>query len=158
VTTPERLTVKIPAGVDEGSRIRLAGKGAALSPGGPTGDLYLVIRVQPHPMLSRKGLDLYLDVPITVGEAIAGANITVPTPGGEVKLKIPAGSQSGQTLRLKGKGVTEASGTNTKTRTTGDLYVKLMIQVPKNSGERVREAAELLDHYYAENPRKHLRL
>jgi len=158
VTTPERLTVKIPTGVDEGSRIRLAGKGAALSPGGPAGDLYLVIRVQPHPMLSRKGLDLYLDVPITVGEAIGGASITVPTPGGEVKLKIPPGSQSGQTLRLKGKGVMDASVTNAKTRTTGDLYVKLMIQIPKNGGERAQEAAELLEHYYAENPRKHLRL
>ena len=158
VTTPERLTVKIPAGVDEGSRIRLAGKGATLFPGGPAGDLYLVIRVQPHPMLSRKGLDLYLDVPITVGEAIGGASITVPTPGGEVKLKIPPGSQSGQTLRLKGKGVTDASVTNAKTRTTGDFYVKLMIQIPKNGGERAQQAAELLEHYYEENPRKHLRL
>jgi molecular chaperone DnaJ len=153
VTTPERLTVKIPAGVDEGSRIRLAGKGAALSPSGPTGDLYLVIRVQPHPVLSRNGLDLSLEVPVTVGEAIKGASITVPTPGGEVKVKIPPGSQSGQTLRLKGKGVVD-----TKLHTTGDLYLKLMIQIPKDGGERTRQAAELLEHAYAENPRKHLRL
>lgn len=153
VTAPERLTVKIPAGVDDGSRIRLAGKGAAFPPGGPVGDLYLVIRVQPHPVLSRNGLDLSLDVPITVGEATNGASITVPTPGGEVKVKIPPGSQSGQTLRLKGKGVTDA-----KTQTTGDLYLKLMIQIPKDGGDRARQAAELLDHYYTENPRQHLRL
>jgi molecular chaperone DnaJ len=153
VTTPERLTVKIPAGVDDGSRIRLAGKGAAFSPGGPVGDLYFVIRVQPHPVLSRNGLDLSLDVPITVGEATNGASIPVPTPGGEVKVKIPQGSQSGQTLRLKGKGVTDA-----KTHTTGDLYLKLMIQIPKDGGDRARQAAELLDHYYTENPRQHLRL
>jgi molecular chaperone DnaJ len=153
ITTPERLTVKIPAGVNDGSRIRLAGKGAAVSPGGPTGDLYLVIRVQPHPVLSRDGLNLSLDVPVTVGEAINGATITVPTPGGDVKVKIPPGSQSGQTLRLKGKGVTDA-----KAHTTGDLYLKLMIQVPKDGGTRARQAAELLEHYYAENPRQHLRL
>ncbi|NOT57947.1 MAG: molecular chaperone DnaJ [Deltaproteobacteria bacterium] len=153
ITTPERLTVKIPVGVDDGSRIRLAGKGAALTPHGLTGDLYLVIRVQPHPVLSRNGLDLSLDVPVTVGEAINGATITVPTPGGDVKVKIPPGSQSGQTLRLKGKGVAD-----TKAHTTGDLYLKLMIQVPKDGGERARQAAELLDHYYAENPRQHLRL
>jgi len=153
VTTPERLTVKIPAGVDDGSRIRLAGKGAAFSPGGLVGDLYLVIRMQPHPVLSRNGLDLSLDVPVTVGEALNGATITIPTPGGDVKVKVPPGSQSGQTLRLKGKGVTDA-----KLHTTGDLYLKLMIQVPKDGGDRARQAAELLDHYYAEDPRKHLRL
>lgn len=153
ITTPERLTVKIPAGVDDGSRIRLAGKGAALAPHGPVGDLYLVIRVQPHPVLSRNGLDLSLDVPVTVGEAINGATITVPTPGGDVKVKIPPSSQSGQTLRLKGKGVAD-----TKAHTTGDLYLKLMIQVPKDGGDRARQAAELLDHYYSENPRQHLRL
>ncbi|MSQ47370.1 MAG: molecular chaperone DnaJ [Deltaproteobacteria bacterium] len=153
VTTPERLTVKIPAGVDDGSRIRLAGKGAALSPGGPTGDLYLVIRVQPHPVLSRNGLDLSLDVPVKVSEAVNGAIVTVPTPGGDVKVKIPPGSQSGQTLRLKGKGVTDA-----KAHTTGDLYLKLMIQVPKVGGDSARQAAELLDQYYVEDPRQHLRL
>lgn len=153
VTTPERLTVKIPAGVDDGSRIRLAGKGAAFSSDGPVGDLYFVIRVQPHAVLSRNGFDLSLEVPVTVGEAINGATITVPTPEGEVKVKIPPGSQSGQTLRLKGKGVT-----NTKTHMAGDLYLKLMIQIPKDGGERARQAAELLDHYYTENPRQYLRL
>ena len=153
VTTPERLTVKIPPGVDEGSRIRLAGKGAPHTSGGPVGDLYLVIRVHPHPTLTRKGLDLYLDIPVTVGEAIRGATVTVPTPNGEVKVKIPAGSQSGQVLRLRGKGVAD-----TKNHTPGDFYVKLMIQVPSDDDEHARQAADLLERCYKENPRKDLHL
>jgi molecular chaperone DnaJ len=153
VTTPERLVARIPPGVDEGSRIRLAGKGAARTPGGPIGDLYLVVRIRPHPYLERKGRDLFLEVPITVGEALSGATITVPTPSGDVKLKIPPASQSGQKLRLKGKGVPDP-----KTHADGDLYVKLMIQVPSDGGERARRAADLLESCYDTNPRKHLRL
>jgi len=153
ITTPEKLTVKIPAGVDEGTRIRLAGKGAASSTGGPPGDLYLEIRIQPHPTLSRKGSDLSLDVPITIGEAVSGATITVPTPHGDVKLKIPPGSQSGQVLRLKGKGVTD-----TKTHTIGDFYVKVMIQVPQEVNERLRQAVDQLERCYTDNPRKNLHL
>jgi len=153
ITSPEKLTVKIPAGVDEGTRIRLAGKGAASSSGGPAGDLYLEIRIQPHPTLTRKGLDLYLDVPVTIGEAVHGASITVPTPHGDVKLKIPAGSQSGQTLRLKGKGITDS-----KTSTSGDLYVKLMVQVPQEASDRLRQAVDQLERCYTDSPRKDLHL
>jgi molecular chaperone DnaJ len=143
IITPERLTVKIPPGVDEGSRVRLSGKGAVRTPGGPAGDLYLVIHLRPHPYLERKGQDLFLELPVTVREAMSGATVTVPTPSGEVKLKIPEGSQSGQKLRLKGKGVT-----NDKTNTSGDLYVKLMIQLPRADDERARQAAELLESFY----------
>ena len=150
---PERLVARIPPGVDEGSRIRLAGKGAARTPGGPVGDLYLVVHLRPHAQLERKGKDLFLDVPITVGEALSGATITVPTLNGEVKLKIPPGSQSGQKLRLKGKGVPDAKG-----QSEGDLYVKLLIQIPGESSERARRAIDLLETCYDENPRKHLRL
>lgn len=153
VTTPERLTVKIPAGVTDGARIRLSGKGAARTPGGPVGDLYLVVHLRPHPYLERKGNDLFLDVPITVGEAISGGTIAVPTPSGEVKLKLPPGSQSGQKLRLKGKGVMDP-----KTHSSGDLYVKLLIQVPGDGGERARRAADLLESCYNENPRKHMQM
>jgi len=153
ITTPEKLTVKIPAGVDEGTRIRLAGKGAGHSGGGPSGDLYLEIRIQPHPTLTRKGFDLYLDVPVTIGEAVSGATITVPTPHGDVKLKIPAGSQSGQVLRLKGKGVTD-----TKANTNGDFYVKVMIQVPQEASERLRQAVDQLERCYTDSPRKNLHL
>jgi DnaJ-class molecular chaperone len=153
VTTSERLTVKIPAGVNEGTRIRLAGKGAARVPRGPVGDLYLSIHLRPHPYLERKGNDLILEVPITVGEALSGATVAVPTPTGEIKLKIPPGSQSGRRLRLRGKGLTDE-----KTHTTGDLYVKLMIQIPPDGGERARRAADLLESCYDENPRKRLHL
>ncbi len=151
--TPERLTVKIPAGVDEGTRIRLAGKGATSSSGGPAGDLYLEIRIQPHPTLTRKGLDLYLDVPITIGEAIGGASITVPTPHGDVKLKVPPSSQSGQVLRLKSKGITEA-----KTNTSGDFYVKLMIQIPQKLSDSLHQAVDQLERCYTDSPRKDLHL
>lgn len=152
-STTERLTVKIPAGVDEGARIRLAGKGVARPFKGSAGDLYLNVRIRPHPYLERKGLDLFLDLPVTVGEALRGATATVPTPMSEVKLKIPAGSQSGHKLRLKGKGVTDE-----KTGKVGDFYVKLMIQIPNNGGERADHAADVLESCYNEHPRKHLRL
>lgn len=153
ITNPERLMARIPPGVDEGSRIRLAGKGAARTPGGPIGDLYLVVHIRPHAQLERKGRDLFLEVPITVGEALSGATITVPTPTGEVKVKIPSGSQSGKKLRLKGKGIPDPKG-----QQDGDLYVKLLIQIPAESSERARRAVDLLETCYDENPRKHLRL
>jgi DnaJ-class molecular chaperone len=123
------------------------------TPGGPVGDLYLVVHIRPHAQLERKGRDLFLNVPITVGEALSGATITVPTPTGEVKVKIPAGSQSGKKLRLKGKGVPDPKG-----RQDGDLYVELLIQIPAESSERARRAVDLLETCYDENPRKHLRL
>ncbi len=149
----ERLNVKIPAGVDDGSRIRLAGKGGAGIGGAPPGDLYIVTRVLPHPRLERRGLDLSLNVPVTVGEAMHGATIDVPTPDGTVKLKVPPGSQSGNKLRLRGKGVPEMKGTK-----RGDLYVVLMVQVPTDGTERVREAVTVLEDSYVRNPRADLRL
>ena len=149
----ERLNVKIPPGVDDGSRIRLAGKGGAGVGGAPAGDLYIVTRVRPHPHLERRGQDLYLEVPVTVGEAMQGATIAVPTPGGTVKLKVPPGSQSGRKLRLRGKGVPEMKGTG-----HGDLYVVLMVQVPTDGTERVREAVTILEDSYGRNPRADLRL
>ncbi len=149
----ERLNVKIPAGVDDGSRIRLAGKGGAGVGGAPPGDLYIVTRVRPHPRLERRGLDLYLQVPVTVGEAMHGATIDVPTPDATVKLKVPPGSQSGTKLRLRGKGVPEMKGS-----TRGDLYVVLMVQVPTDGTEKVREAVTILEDSYARNPRADLRL
>jgi molecular chaperone DnaJ len=149
----ERLNVKIPAGVADGSRIRLAGKGGAGVGGAPSGDLYIVTRVRPHPRLERRGQDLYLEVPVTIGEAMHGATIDVPTPDGVVKLKVPPGSQSGGKLRLRGKGVPEMKGAG-----RGDLYVVLMIQVPTDGTERVREAVTVLEDSYARNPRSDLRL
>ncbi|MBI3249711.1 MAG: J domain-containing protein [Deltaproteobacteria bacterium] len=153
IATPERLVARIPPGVDEGARIRLAGKGATLTPERSAGDLYLVVHIRPHPYLERKGKDLFLDVPITLGEALNGATITVPTLTGEVKLKISPGSQSGQKLRLKGKGVADP-----KTKQAGDLYVKLLIQLPTGDLTQAQRAVDLLEPCYRENPRKHLRL
>jgi molecular chaperone DnaJ len=149
----ERLNVRIPAGIDEGSKIRLAGKGEPGTRGGAPGDLYITIHLRPHPFLERRGLDLHLDLPITVGEATLGASVRVPTPSGEVSLRLPPGSQSGQRLRLRGKGIRDA-----KSKTTGDLYVRLLVQVPKDGGEKVRRAVADLEECYEDSPRKNLKL
>jgi DnaJ-class molecular chaperone len=149
----ERLTVKIPPGVGDGSRVRVKGKGG-VGPDGAAGDLYFVVKVRPHPLVKREGKDLTIEVPITVGEAIRGATIEVPTPDGPVRLKIPKGSQSGHRLRLTGRGVRDPKG-----GTPGDLYVRLMVQVPRNgAAEGLEKAVEALEGAYSENPRAHLAL
>lgn len=149
----ERLNVKIPAGVADGARVRVRGKGG-LGARGSAGDLYFRVKVRPHPLLRREGNDLVIEVPITVGEAIRGATISVPTPDGRVQLKVPKASQSGQRLRLKGRGVRDPRGGE-----RGDLYVRLMIQVPANgAAEGMQEAVEALEEAYAENPRTRLAL
>jgi DnaJ-class molecular chaperone len=147
----ERLTVKIPPGLGDGARLRVAGKGGISPSGGPPGDLYFVVKVRPHPQLRREGRDLTVEVPITIGEAMLGATITVPTPTGRVQLKIPKGSQSGQRLRLRGRGVPDPKG-----GAAGDLYVRLMVQVPPNGDEKVREAVATLERAYPGDPRAHL--
>ena len=144
----EKLNVKIPAGVDEGSRIRLAGKGGAGRGGAPPGDLYIVISVRPHPRLERRGQDLYLQLPVTVGEAMYGAKVDVPTPNGTVKLTIPPGSQSGAKLRLRGKGAPAM-----KSGVAGDFYVVLHVYVPPDGDQRVRDAVKELEASYRESPR-----
>jgi DnaJ-class molecular chaperone len=148
-----RLNVKIPPGVDTGARVRVAGKGEPGQFGGPPGDLYLVVTVLPHPFLQRQGQDLYLDVPITVREAISGASVTVPTPTGKVRLKVPPGSQSGRLLRLRGGGIRDP-----KTHARGDLLVRLLVHVPTNGTRDVQEAADTLERAYGGDPRRHLRL
>jgi molecular chaperone DnaJ len=149
----ERLNVHIPAGVDTGSRVRVAGKGAPGRPGGPPGDLYIVIHVRPHPLLERRDNDLYLDVPVTLGEAALGATITVPTPDGDVRTKVPPGSQSGRLLRLRGRGVPALKGGG-----RGDLYLRLMVRVPVDDNEKIREAIRTVDAAYGKDPRSDLRL
>jgi molecular chaperone DnaJ len=149
----ERLRVHLPAGVDTGSRIRVAGKGAAGYSGGPAGDLYIVVRVAPHPRLERRGQDLYMDVPITVGEAVLGASIDVPTPHGQVRVKVPPASQSGKLLRVRSHGVSAPKGA-----ARGDLYLRLMIQVPTQPVEAVQNAAREMDAHSPSNVRSELRL
>jgi len=149
----ERLTVKIPAGVGDGARVRVKGKGGT-GRGNTPGDLYFVVKVRPHPHLQREGRDLVMEVPVTVGEAMLGATIEVPTPEGRVQLKIPKGSQGGQRLRLRGRGVPDPKG-----GAPGDLYVRLMVHVPKDgANERLRDAVAALERAYGNDPRADLAL
>ena len=143
----EKIRVTIPKGVKEGSKVRVAGKGEAGMSNG-SGDLYLIIHVKPHPFITRKGDDLSMEVPITVREAMAGGSITLPTVDGPVNVKIPPGSQSGQTLKLKERGAV-----NIKSKKRGNLLVKLVVKVPKTSDKEILEAAESMDKFYSEDVR-----
>jgi molecular chaperone DnaJ len=149
----EKIRVTIPKGVKEGSRVRVAGKGEPGFNRGQAGDLYLIIHVKPHNLLSREGDNLYMEVPVTVGEVIAGGTITIPTIDGPVNLKIPPKSQSGQTLKLKGKGAI-----NLKTKKRGDMLVKLIIKVPMTDEEEVLDAAKKMDRHYKGDIRKNIHL
>jgi molecular chaperone DnaJ len=148
-----RITVKIPAGVADGSKIRLAGQGAAGSRGGPPGDLYLTPHQVPHSYVRREGQDLHMALPVTVGEAMRGAEVRCPTFDGEVKLKIPAGSQSGRKLRLRGLGVPSLRG-----GPRGDLYVELQIVLPESASDATRRAVDELERAYKRDVRGEVRL
>lgn len=137
------LSVTIPPGADEGTRIRLAGQGGPGSEGGPPGDLYLTLHVRPHSFFRREGSNLHLDLPVTIPELINGAEVVAPTPDGPVHLKIPRGSKNGSKLRLGGKGATRR-GTSPR----GDLYVELNAVLPEDS-EKLREIADELESLYA---------
>jgi molecular chaperone DnaJ len=151
VPSAETIDVNIPAGVDEGSRVRLAGKGEPGRAGRPPGDLFIIMRVRPHPIFKRDGDALHLDLPVTIGEAMNGAEVTVPTPTGPVELKIPAGTRSGRRLRLKGKGVP-----NLKTKAPGDMFVTVHVQIPDTHDAEAREAASSLDRFYEGDLRKEI--
>lgn len=151
--TSERLQVRIPPGVDTGSRVRVAGKGRPGAGGAPAGDLYIRVTVRPHPLLERRGDDLHMDLPVTVGEAMLGASIDVPTAEAPVRVKVPAGSQAGRQLRVKGRGVPHLRGGG-----RGDLYLRLVIHVPEGDSAGAVEAARALDAAYARSPRAGLRL
>lgn len=152
-TGVEKIRITIPKGVKEGAKVRVSGKGEPGAGGGPPGDLFLVIHIKPHPLLRREGDDLHIDVPVTVHEAMAGGTATVPTVDGQVNLKIPAGSQSGRTLKLKGKGAI-----NAKTKARGDLLARIVVRPPKTDAADALKAAKKLEGYYTEDIRKDLRL
>ncbi len=133
----KEVTVRVPPGAADGDKVRVHGHGGAGSMGGEKGDLILTLRVRPHPVFRRDGLDLELDLPITAAEAYRGAKVRVPTPSGEVTLSVPRHAQSGQVVRLKGKGV-ERKGQS------GDLYVRFMIQLPETETPEVSEAVNTL--------------
>jgi curved DNA-binding protein len=148
------LKVKIPAGVETGSRVRLPGQGGPGERGGAPGDLYLRIHVREHPTVRVQGRDLLLDLPITAAEALGGAEVTAPTFEGPVKLKIPPGSQSGRKLRLRGRGLPALKGGATGAP-RGDLYVVLQIVLPEDSPQ-AREAAAALQKLYKRDVREGL--
>ncbi len=131
------LNVRIPAGVDTGTRLKLSGEGEVGRGGGPPGDLYVVLRVREHPLFRREGVDVLCEVPISFTQAALGAEIEVPTLEGKVKLKIPAGTQSGTVLRLRGKGVPELQGHG-----RGDQLVRILVEVPRKLSQKQRELLE----------------
>ncbi|MEM6614610.1 MAG: J domain-containing protein [Cyanobacteria bacterium P01_C01_bin.72] len=146
----ETVKVRIPAGAKSGSRLRIKGKGQRSSLSGQRGDLYLNIQLQPHPLFKFQGDNLQAEIPITPEEAVLGAEITVPTPDGKVELKIPAGVDSGQSLRLKGKGWYKSASQRS------DLMVKLKIVTPKDLSQTEREYYEKLMQASSYNPRHKL--
>ncbi|MEB3100711.1 molecular chaperone DnaJ [Ferviditalea candida] len=129
-----KIHVKIPAGVDDGAQLRISGEGEAGTRGGPPGDLYVVIRVNPHDFFERENDDIYCEVPLTFTQAALGDEIEIPTLTGKVKLKIPAGTQTGTYFRLKGKGVPRLRGYG-----QGDQHVKVVVVTPTNLSDKQKE-------------------
>jgi molecular chaperone DnaJ len=152
VRRADTIEVRIPAGVQTGSRVRVAGHGNAGTHGAPPGDLYIITEVQPHPYFDRRGDDLYTVVPITVTEAALGTKIEVPTLDGRSLLRVPPGTNSGQKLRLREKGVPSVRRHGHR----GDLYVELQVIVPKPVDERVRNLLKELAKLEPEDPRRDL--
>jgi molecular chaperone DnaJ len=145
------LRTRIPAGVADGQRIRLKGKGQPGERGAPAGDLIVVVHVRPHEVFGRKGDNLTLTLPVTFAEAALGATVKVPTlDGGPVTVKIPAGTKNGRTLRVRGKGVRRRDGTN------GDLLVTIEVAVPQNLSDQARDALQAFAQAQPDDPRAHL--
>ncbi len=145
------VKVRIPPGVDDGKRIRVKGRGGPGRNGGPPGDLYVVVRTAPHPIFGRQGKDITLTTPVTFPEASLGADISVPTlNGGPVTLRLPPGTRSGRTLRVKGHGVPDSTGR------AGDLLVTVEVAVPAKLSPAERKAIEELAAATTESPRAHL--
>jgi molecular chaperone DnaJ len=145
----ETIKVKIPAGADTGSRVRVRGKGGAGRAGGPAGDLQIEITVKPHMLFTRKGDDIHIEVPVTFSEAVLGAKIEVPTIDGVASMTLPAGTQSGQKFKLSGKGFPSI-----KTGQKGNEYVSIKIVVPKNVPAAAMAAISQIEALYPESPRK----
>jgi len=145
----EKINVKIPAGVDNGSKVRMAGMGAPGASGGPPGDVYIITRVRPHHYFERKGDNLYSEAKVTVKEAALGDKIEIPTVDGQVMLSMPPGIQTGQQLKLKGKGVPHFGGAG-----VGDHYVTVHVVTPTNITEKGKELLRELDRMHPENPRQ----
>ncbi|WP_347060610.1 DnaJ C-terminal domain-containing protein [Blastococcus sp. HT6-30] len=148
---PRSLEVNIPAGVTDGQRIRLAGQGGQGSGGAPAGDLYLVIRLAPHPRYRVEGRDVYVDLPLSPWEAALGTSVAIDTPGGEAKVKVPAGTSSGRRLRLRRRGLPNPRGE------AGDLYAEVRVLVPHRLTEAERTLFSELAAASTFDPREHAR-
>lgn len=132
------VTVKVPAGVADGQKIRVPGKGKAGIAGGAAGDIVVTVYIEPHPVFEVKGADVYVNLPVSLSEAVLGAKVEVPTvEGGTVSVKIPAGSTGGKVLRVKGKGLATGKLSN------GDMYVRIRVELPNEMSEEAKKAAEL---------------
>jgi len=151
VSHSESVEVRIPAGVPSGARLRVASKGNAGLLGGPSGDLYITVRVEPHPFFNRAGDNIEVQIPITVSEAGLGAKIEVPTIDGRALLKVPQGTQNNQRFRLREKGVV-----NLRKGTRGDQIVEVVIQAPKVQDERIKEILRELAKLNPEDPRQEI--
>ena len=152
VSHPETFEVRIPPGVNEGSRVRVPGKGNAGRQGAVPGDLYIVTEVETHPFFERKGDNIYVKLPVTLTEAALGAKVEVPTLDGPSTIKIPPGTQSGQKLRLRGKGVASLRG-----NARGDQFVEVQVVVPKVADERSKELLRELARLNPEDPRAQMK-
>jgi molecular chaperone DnaJ len=147
VTRERAMTVNVPAGVEDGTRIRLSGEGEAGLRGGGPGDLYIFLAIKPHPFFQRDGADLYCRVPISMVQASLGGEFSVRTlDGGDAKVRIPEGTQSGRQLKLRGKGMPIL-----RSRDFGDLYIQAVVETPQNLTRRQRE---LLLEFEAESSNK----
>jgi molecular chaperone DnaJ len=144
----KRYAVKIPAGAKDGTKVRLKGKGEPGSSGGPAGDLYVVVAVDRSPLYERRDADLVLEVPITYPEAVLGATIEIPTPEGPVNLKVPAGTENGKLLRVKGRGAPKLKGGG-----KGDLLARIKVTVPQKLTKAEKEALSGFDSVLRERPR-----
>ena len=141
VVRDRTLTVNVPAGVEDGTRIRLAGEGEAGTRGGPAGDLYMFLGIKPHPFFQREGADLYCQVPIALVTAALGGEFTVPAlDGSDARIKVPEGTQTGKQFRLRGKGMTVL-----RSRDLGDLYIQVAVETPQNLTRRQRELLQEFD-------------
>jgi molecular chaperone DnaJ len=144
------LSVKVPAGVDDGDQIRLAGEGEAGENGGPAGDLYVQVRLKAHELFKRDGDDLHCDMPVSFATATLGGEVEIPTLDGRASLKIPGGTQTGKVFRLRGKGVR-----NVRSGEVGDLYCHASVETPVNLNKRQKELLEELDRSLREGGARH---
>ncbi|HEX5442777.1 MAG TPA: J domain-containing protein, partial [Pirellulales bacterium] len=146
----ETLSVKIPAGIDDGKKLRLRGRGEPSPNGGPRGNLLVTVRIAPHPYFTRRGDNLYVRVPVTLWEAAGGAKVDVPTPKGTVSLRVPPGTSSGAKLRIKGHGVA-APGQG-----AGDLFAEIQIVIPPKLDDAGLDEIKQIDARFPLQPRRDL--